>query len=66
MLRSDGGLMLSVEEAAAQLGIGRSLAYEAVRTGQIPSVRIGRRLLIPKLALERFMTTGSGEAKSLT
>lgn len=38
---------LSVEEAAEQLGIGREAAYQAVRSGQIPSLRIGRRIRIP-------------------
>jgi excisionase family DNA binding protein len=39
-------LTLKVEEAARLLGIGRSAAYEAVRRGEIPSVRIGRRVLV--------------------
>jgi excisionase family DNA binding protein len=46
--------MLTVEQAAVRLGIGRGLAYEAVRRGQIPSIRIGRRVLVPLAALERF------------
>lgn len=48
-------LVLSVEEARKQLGLSRGLMYEAVRTGQIPSVRIGRRILIPRAALERLL-----------
>lgn len=46
---------LSVEEAAQFLGIGRSAAYEWVRTGRIPSVRLGRKFLIPVAALERLL-----------
>lgn len=46
---------LTVEEAARVLGIGRTAAYEAARTGQIPAVRIGRRLLVPKPALEAML-----------
>lgn len=46
---------LSVEEAAVVLGIGRNQAYEGVRTGEIPSIRIGKRLLVPKAALERML-----------
>lgn len=39
---------VSVDEAALLLGIGRQTAYEAVREGRIPSLRIGaRRLLVP-------------------
>lgn len=43
----NGKLVLSVPEAAEILGIGRSAAYEACRTGEIPSRRIGRRVVIP-------------------
>ena len=43
----------TVEEAAEVLGIGRNSAYEGVRTGEIPSVRIGKRILVPRAALER-------------
>lgn len=46
----------TVEEAAKMLRISRSSAYEGVRTGQIPSVRIGKRLLVPLAALERLLT----------
>jgi excisionase family DNA binding protein len=42
---------MSVDEAARLLGIGRGLAYEAVRNGEIPSIRLGRRVLIPRARL---------------
>ena len=48
-------LTLTVEEAAAVLGISRAFAYEAVRRGEIPSIRIGRRVLVPRAALERLL-----------
>ena len=44
-------LTYSVEEAGRMLGISRGSAYEAVRNGQIPSIRIGRRLLVPRARL---------------
>jgi len=47
---------LSVEEAAEALGIGRTLAYEAVRRGDIPTIRIGRRLLVPRGAPDRLLS----------
>ena len=50
---------MTVEEAAKALGISRTLAYEAVRTGQLPTVRIGRRLLVPRAALERLLESAS-------
>ena len=48
-------LTYTVEEAARRLGIGRGLAYEAVRRGEIPTVRIGRRRLVPCAALDRLL-----------
>jgi excisionase family DNA binding protein len=54
-------LVLTVEEAAAALGISRASAYEAVRVGEIPSVRIGRRILVPKSALQRMLDS-AGES----
>lgn len=40
-------LTLSVDEAASLLGLGRTAAYEAARRGEIPSRRLGRRVIIP-------------------
>jgi len=48
-------LTLSVEETAKLLGIGRNLCYERVKTGEIPVIRIGRRLLVPRRALEKLL-----------
>ena len=46
---------LSVEEAAKVLGIGRNLCYERVKTGEIPVIKIGRRFLVPRMALEKLL-----------
>lgn len=48
-------LTLTIEETARLLGIGRQLAYEKARTGEIPVIKIGRRLLVPRRALERLL-----------
>ncbi len=48
-------LTMSVPEAARRPGIGRNQGYEAVRAGTIPSVKIGKRLLVPVVALERML-----------
>ncbi|MEO6701318.1 MAG: helix-turn-helix domain-containing protein [Jatrophihabitantaceae bacterium] len=57
--------MLDVVEAAHLLGIGRTLAYELIRSGEWPTpvVRIGRLIRIPRRALLNFVSTGqpSGE-----
>jgi excisionase family DNA binding protein len=41
-------LTYTVEQVAALLGIARGVAYEAVRTGEIPAARVGRRWLVPR------------------
>ena len=38
---------LSVEQAGTMLGIPRATAYRAAAAGQLPTFRIGRRLLVP-------------------
>lgn len=48
--------VFTVDEVAKILRIGRATAYEAVRRGEIPVVKIGRRLLVPRTALERLLS----------
>lgn len=45
----------SVPEAGQALGISRQSAYQAARTGELPTVKIGRRLLVPRRALETML-----------
>jgi excisionase family DNA binding protein len=54
----DRRLVLSVEEAAQVLRISRGLAYELVRRGDIPSIRLGRRVLVPVAALRELLSKG--------
>ena len=54
-MNQEDKLTYSVTEMADLLGIGRSKAYELVRSGTIPSLRLGRRIVVPKLALSRFL-----------
>ena len=55
MVDTQAKLTLTVQEAATLLGIGRNSAYEAIKTGTLPSVQIGRRILVPRAALERML-----------
>jgi len=50
-----GRATYSVEEAAVLLGIGRNTCYDGIKNGDIPSIRIGKRILVPKLALDRIL-----------
>lgn len=47
--------VLTVDEAAEILRIGRSAAYAAVRAGDIPSIRIGRSIRVPRHTLELML-----------
>lgn len=53
-------LTYSIPEVARLFGIGRNQAYEAAERGDIPTVKIGHRLLVPKAALSR-MLIGAGK-----
>ena len=54
---------LSVPEAGKILGVSRNTAYDAVKTGQLPVLRIGRKIRVPKVLLHRMLasTPGKGE-----
>ncbi|MGH9023884.1 MAG: helix-turn-helix domain-containing protein [Acidimicrobiia bacterium] len=54
----DNRLVLSVSEAAVMLGISRTLAYELVARHALPSLRLGRRIVVPRRALEQLLETG--------
>lgn len=58
-------LTLKVDEAAKLLGISRGLAYEMAREGKLPTIRFGRRLLVPRRALYRLLQeSGASEVDS--
>jgi excisionase family DNA binding protein len=48
-------LVMTVPEAAELLGISRESAYKAARAGQLPTVTLGRRLLVPVARLNAFL-----------
>ena len=48
-------LLLTVEEAARRLNIGRTLAWQLVREGKLPSVRLGRCVRVPEQALQAWI-----------
>ncbi len=55
MSESSGKRVRSVREFAAVMGVSLSVAYEAVRTGQVRTIRIGRRWLIPDAVIEEML-----------
>lgn len=56
-------LTLSIEEAAAMLGISRALAYELVRKGELPVLRLGRRVVIPRNQLEELVNGSDAQRR---
>jgi excisionase family DNA binding protein len=61
---SEHPLTLTVEQAAKVLGIGRSTAYELVHTGDIPSLRLGRRIVVPVAPLAARLGVDPGGISS--
>ena len=47
LLGPDAPATLTVPQAGRLLGVSRGAAYRAVETGELPTIRIGRRLLVP-------------------
>ena len=46
---------VNIAEAARLLGIGRQTAYLLARQGKLPALRLGKRLVVPKVALEQML-----------
>lgn len=53
------GRVKTLTEVAVLLRISRGSAYEAAKRKEIPTIRIGRRLLVPSAALERLLAGGT-------
>jgi len=51
---------MDVDRVAAAFHISRAGAYEAVKTGEIPSIRIGRRIVVPTAAVRRMLLLDGG------
>jgi excisionase family DNA binding protein len=60
--RERGALTYSVPEAGRLIGLSRNGAYEAAARGDIPTVRIGRKLFVPRAALNRLLEADGSPA----
>jgi excisionase family DNA binding protein len=56
---SGNRLCISVPEAAMMLGISRNHAYELVKQHKLPIIKLGKRLLIPRVALQKMLEGSS-------
>ena len=55
-------LTYTVEEAARAIGVSRGLAYELVRRGDLRTVHVGRRVLVPRDAVRDFLGLSQEQA----
>jgi excisionase family DNA binding protein len=55
-------MTVTVEEAGRMLGIGRGTAYQAAKSGEIPTIRIGTRLLVPRAQINRMLGLENSES----
>ena len=55
--------VLTPVEAARLLRLGRNSVYDAIARGEVPAVRVGRRLLVPKAALQRLLACAQPDTR---
>jgi excisionase family DNA binding protein len=51
---------MQVDDVAKALGLSRGAAYNAIQTGEIPSIRVGRRIVVPTAAVRRMLQLDGG------
>ena len=57
-------VVLDVESAGKLLGLSRPSAYQAIKRGEIPYIRIGRRILVPVAALDKMLENAGAPVES--
>ena len=55
MIINEERLILTIPEVGKILGVSRTTAYILANTGQIPVIRLGKKLIVPKSALEKML-----------
>ena len=56
---------MTVQEMAECLGIGRNMAYELVKNGKVPFLKIGRQIRIPKRAFDAWLANEASAEKAV-
>jgi excisionase family DNA binding protein len=54
---------LNLTEVAELLGCARSSVYKWAQQGKLPTIRIGRRVLVPREPFERWLASGNGASE---
>jgi len=55
-MESSENLVYTVKEVSKLLHLSRNSVYQGILTGEIPHVKVGKRILIPRVSLERFLS----------
>jgi excisionase family DNA binding protein len=63
LLHNEDRLTWTITEAAQLLGISRASAYEAAHRGELPVRLIGRRMLVPRVALMRLLEDAAPDSR---
>ena len=53
----------TVDDLAVELGLSRQVVYRELRAGRIPSIRLGRRFVIPRAAVEEWLRNAAGNLR---
>jgi excisionase family DNA binding protein len=59
MSDAEESAVYSVEQASKRLGLSRGATYEGIKRGEIPALRIGRRIVIPKARFDHWLANGA-------
>ncbi len=57
-------LTYSIPQAGRLLGYSRNTAYEAAKRGELPTIRLGRKIRVPKVALHRLLDSADAGPKA--
>lgn len=60
------GVLLTVEEAAERLRLGRTLVYRLISSGELESVKVGRLRRVPAECLPEYVATLRRAGKGTT
>jgi excisionase family DNA binding protein len=56
----------NVDELARELGLGRLTVYAALRNGTIPSIRVGKRYILPRSAIAEWLKSAGRSVEGVT
>jgi excisionase family DNA binding protein len=55
-------LTISIEEAGKLLGYSRNSAYEAAKNGELPTIQLGHKMRVPRIAIDRMLDSAGQKA----